>query len=208
MIGDQYFELAREAIGFLGGAFDVAGKTVDGISNIATTAITSMQNVKIQKLQNEIQKFEMAHTEEMQKIQNMHDEKMLSMKLEHEKFLITEQRKVINKMIAAATAAYEKKIDLIKARMQCLNETYTKEAELLDNHISYLEAERRQCMNDANMYVLISSDIKNMMEKKSTLYNDYLLAQGKLDDAMEYLRIDEKFGTAIPCGRDLLIGGK
>lgn len=186
-------------------AFGAVGKIAQSGAGIINNTIDSIQKVKLQKLQNELAQMDMEHSKEMQKLQNKHDEKMLKMRIEHEEFIISEQRKVFEKMIEAASAAYTQKIDFFRAQLTCLNETYKEESKMLENHIEFLEKERRDCMDDPDKYVLISSDINKLHDKKDKIYGDYLEAQGQLQDAIQYLEIDAKYGNALEASQKNLL---
>lgn len=178
-------------------AFTASGQIVDSVFKPITTAINTYQTVKMQRLQNDLKELEMAHAEKMQKMQNKHDEKMLAEQNRHEEFIISEQRKVIEKMIEAASAAYEKKVDFLTVQLNCLEQTYSKERDLLSEHIQYLEKERTQFFDDADKYMLISKDLSKLEDQKSKLYTEYMVAQGNLNDAIKYLEIDKAYNNSL-----------
>ena len=178
-------------------AFKASGQVVDSVFKPITNAINTYRAVKIQRLQNDLKVMEMSHEEKMQKLQNKHEEKMLAEQNRHEEFIISEQRKVIEKMIEAATVAYEKKVDFLNAQLNCLEQTYSKERDLISEHIQYLEKERNQSFDDADKYMQLSDDLNKLEDQKSKLYTEYMAAQGNLNDAIKYLEIDKAYNSSL-----------
>ncbi len=232
MTEDHSFELASQAIGAIGdsgaaisGAITGLGSAAFGaVGSVGTSAfnaigdigksafssidnaITSFQNIKLKKLDNDFKQLEFSHLEKMQKSQNEHEQAMLQERNRHEEFIISEQRKVFEKIMETANAAYKEKIDFVRAQLVCLNETYNTERELLSKHISYLEAERTKVMDDANKYMMISNDLSKLEDQKSELYGNFMNAQGKLNDAIKYLEIDKSFSNSIENSQKNLLG--
>lgn len=221
MTENQSFELTREGIKEMGAcgaaictafsslgsaAFETTGKIVATVFSPIDNAINTYRDIKIQKLENHLREMEFAHAERMQKIQNKHEEKMLAERNRHEEFIISEQRKVIEKIIDAASAAYEKKVDFLNAQLNCLEQTYTKERDLLSEHIQFLEKERSKYFDDADKYRLLSTDLSKLEDQKSKLYNDYISAHGNLNDAIKYLEIDKSFNSLLESNQHKLLG--
>ncbi len=196
-------ELARAA----GGAAETIGKTTQSVIGLFDNALQSHQKIKLQKIQNQMQQMNMVHQEKMQRIQNEHEEKMTQEQNRHEEAMFKQQCEIFKVAIEAASAAYEKKIDFYTAQLNCLENVYSKERDLLSDHIKFLENERRQYINDANKYALISTDISKLEEQKSELYTTYLKSQGNLEDAIKYLEIDQSFNNNLSEIKNNLIGG-
>ena len=198
------------AVGAVGGmassVVDSAGRTASTVVEMLDHALQSFQTVKLQKLQNQKQQMEFAHQEKMQRIQNLHEEKMKEMQLRHEETMYKQQCEAFRIAIEAASAAYEKKVDFYTAQLNCLENMYSKERDLLSEHIKFLEDERRQYISDANKYALISSDISKLEDQKSELYTTYLKSQGNLEDAIKYLEIDKSFNSSLNDMKNGLIG--
>lgn len=163
-------------------------------------------NIKLQKLKNQLKIIEFAQQQKMQKIQNEHDEKMTQERNRHEEAMFKQLCEIFKVAIETASAAYEKKIDFYTAQLNCLENVYSKERDLLSEHIKFLENERRQYINDANKYALISTDISKLEEQKSELYTTYLKSQGSLEDAIKYLEIDQSFNSNLNEIKNNLIG--
>jgi cell division protein FtsB len=149
---------------------------------------------------------ELAHKEKMQEIQNEHEKEMLQERNRHEEAMYKQQCEIFKVAIEAASAAYEKKIDFYTAQLNCLENVYSKERDLLSEHIRFLEDERRQYINDANKYALVSSDITKLENQKNELYMTYLKSQGNLEDAIKYLEIDKSFDSNLNDMKNGLIG--
>lgn len=200
------------AVGAVGGmassVVDSAGRTASTVVEMLDHTLQSFQTVKLQKLQNQKQQMEFAHQENMQRIQNLHEEKMKEMQLRHEETMYKQQCEAFRIAIETASAAYEKKIDFYTAQLNCLENMYSKERNLLSEHIKFLEDERRQYIGDANKYALISSDISKLEEQKTELYTTYLKSQGNLEDAIKYLEIDKSFNSSLNDMKNGLIGRK
>lgn len=182
-LGVSMFDFAKKGIQTIG---EFGTSICNSISSNINTSIISRHNEKLAKIKIEADKVAFKYQKQMQKEQNRHEE-----------YIITEQRKVIEKMIDAATAAYDKKIDFIQAQLTSLEQTYSKERDLLSEHIMFLENERRESSDDIKKYMALSSDINKVEDKKSELYSNYLTAQGQLNDAVKYLEIDNTFKNAI-----------
>lgn len=213
---DQIIKIT-ETLGKSGNVPDAAGKVVEkGIENVGTIGIDVLDffgkiaqnrhNIKLEKLKNQLKIREFALRQKMQKIQNEHEEKMTQEQNRHEEAMFKQQCEIFKVVIEAASAAYEKKIDFYTAQLNCLENVYSKERDLLSEHIKFLENERRQYMNDANKYALISSDISKLEEQKSELYSTYLKSQGRLEDAIKYLEIDQSFNSHLNEIKNNLIG--
>ena len=198
------------AVGAVGGmassVVDSAGRTASMVVEMLDHTLQSFQTVKLQKLQNQKQQMEFAHQEKMQRIQNLHEEKMKEKQLRHEEAMYKLQLEAFRIAIEAASAAYEKKIDFYTAQLNSLENMYSKERDLLSEHIKFLEDERRQYISDANKYALISSDISKLENQKSELYTTYLKSQGNLEDAIKYLEIDKSFNSSLNDMKSGLIG--
>mgnify|MGYP006896615076 FL=1 len=214
---DQIIKIT-ETLGKSGNVPDAAGKVVEkGIENVGRIGIDVLDffgkiaqnrhNIKLQKLKNQLKIIEFAHQEKMQKIQNEHEEKMTQERNRHEEAMFKQQCEIFKVAIEAASAAYEKKIDFYTAQLNCLENVYSKERDLLSEHIKFLENERRQYINDANKYALISTDISKLEEQKSELYTTYLKSQGNLEDAIKCLEIDQSFNSNLNEIKNNLIGG-
>lgn len=213
---DQIIKIT-ETLGKSGNVPDAAGKVVEkGIENVGRIGIDVLDffgkiaqnrhNIKLQKLKNQLKIIEFAHQEKMQKIQNEHEEKMTQERNRHEEAMFKQQCEIFKVAIEAASAAYEKKIDFYTAQLNCLENVYSKERDLLSEHIKFLENERRQYINDANKYALISTDISKLEEQKSELYTTYLKSQGNLEDAIKCLEIDQSFNRNLNEIKNNLIG--
>jgi len=196
-------ELARTA----GDAAETIGKTTQSVVGLFDNALQSHQKIKLEKIHNQMQQMNMAHQEKMQRIQNEHEEKMAQEQNRHEEAMFKQQCEIFKVAIEAASAAYEKKIDFYTAQLNCLENVYSKERDLLSCHIKFLENERRQYINDANKYALISTDISKLEEQKTELYTTYLKSQGNLEDAIKYLEIDQSFNSNLNEIKNNLIGG-
>lgn len=202
------------AVGAVGGmassVVDSAGRTASSVVEMFDHALQSHQTIKLQKLQNKMQKMnlerELAHKEKMQKIQNEHEKEILQEQNRHEEAMYKQQCEAFRIAIEAASAAYEKKVDFYTAQLNCLENMYSKERDLLSEHIKFLEDERRQYISDANKYALISSDISKLEDQKSELYTTYLKSQGNLEDAIKYLEIDKSFNSSLNDMKNGLIG--
>ena len=196
---DELARAAGGAVGAAGGvagsAFDGAGRAVSKAVGLVDNAIQSHQRIKLQKLQNQLQQMEMAHREKMQKIQNEQERKILQEQNRHEEAMFKQQCEIIKIAIEAASAVFEKKVDFYTAQLDCLEKVYSKERDLLTEHIKFLENERRQLINDASKYALISSDITKLEEQKTQLYTEYLKSQGNLEDSIKYLQIEQSFNS-------------
>ena len=208
MTEEHSYNIAMEAINSLGQCGAAFADVVKGAIAPVNTAITSYQTVRLKKIEKQLAEMENAHAEKMLKLQNKHEEKILEMKLKHEEFIISEQRKVIEKMIDAASAAYEKKLDFITAQQSCLEDTYSKERDLLSEHIKFLEEERAKCFDDAKQYALLSSELSKLEDSKSKLYSEYMTAQGNLSDAVKLLEIDKSFGNSLGNAQNKLLGNE
>ncbi|MBP5452814.1 MAG: hypothetical protein J6Y16_11310 [Treponema sp.] len=221
MTEDHSYELALQGIRDLGqcgasvctavsslgaSAFDATGKIVQTVFSPITNAIDTYKTIKIQKLQNELRKEEMAHEQKILK----HEEKMLKERNRHEEFIISEQRKVIEKLIKSANQTFKEKVDFLKSQLNCLQQVYTRESELLSEHINYLETEMSKSFNDANKYLMLSKDLNKLEDRKSKLEENYNTAQGKLTEAIGYLEIDKAFSNSMRLTQNniLGIGGK
>lgn len=213
---DQIIKIT-ETLGKSGNVPDAAGKVVEkGIENVGRIGIDVLDffgkiaqnrhNIKLQKLKNQLKIIEFAHQGKMQKIQNEHEEKMTQERNRHEEAMFKQQCEIFKVAIEAASAAYEKKIDFYTAQLNCLENVYSKERDLLSEHIKFLENERRQYINDANKYALISTDISKLEEQKSELYTTYLKSQGNLEDAIKCLEIDQSFNRNLNEIKNNLIG--
>lgn len=163
-------------------------------------------NIKLQKLKKQLKIIEFAQQQKMQKIQNEHDEKMTQERNRHEEAMFKQLCEIFKVAIETASAAYEKKIDFYTAQLNCLENVYSKERDLLSEHIKFQENERRQYINDANKYALISTDISKLEEQKSELYTTYLKSQGNLVDAIKCLEIDQSFNRNLNEIKNNLIG--
>lgn len=198
------------AVGAVGGmasfVVDSAGRTVSSFVEMFDHTLQSCQTVKLQKLQKQQQQMELVHQEKMQRIQNLHEERMKEKQLRHEEAMYKFQIEAFRIAIEAASAAYEKKIDFYTAQLNCLENMYSKERDLLSEHIKFLEEERRQYISDANKYALISSDISKLEDQKTELYTTYLKSQGNLEDAIKYLEIDKSFNSSLNDMKKGLIG--
>lgn len=213
---DQIIKIT-ETLGKSGNVPDAAGKVVEkGIENVGRIGIDVLDffgkiaqnrhNIKLQKLKNQLKIIEFAQQEKMQKIQNEHEEKMTQERNRHEEAMFKQLCEIFKVAIEAASAAYEKKIDFYTAQLNCLENVYSKERDLLSEHIKFLENERRQYINDANKYALISTDISKLEEQKSELYTTYLKSQGNLEDAIKCLEIDQSFNRNLNEIKNNLIG--
>lgn len=209
---DQIIKIT-ETLGKSGNVPDAAGKVVEkGIENVGRIGIDVLDffgkiaqnrhNIKLQKLKNQLKIIEFAHQEKMQKIQNEHEKE----RNRHEEAMFKQQCEIFKVAIEAASAAYENKIDFYTAQLNCLENVYSKERDLLSEHIKFLENERRQYINDANKYALISTDISKLEEQKSELYTTYLKSQGNLEDAIKCLEIDQSFNRNLNEIKNNLIG--
>lgn len=197
------FELGMEMIQELGDL----GKTVvessfHAAENFGNGLFTAMDNAgarrherNMQKLQNKLKEMENVHEEKMQRQRNAHEMEMLKEQNRHDEYVISEQRKVIEKMIEAASAAYDKKLDFYNAQLDCLESTYSRESELISEHIRFLEEERSKNINDAEKYILLSNNIDKREEEKSKLYVEYMTAQGNLNAAIKCLEINKDFNS-------------
>ncbi len=214
---DQIIKIT-ETLGKSGDVPVAAGKVVEkGIEKVGLVGIDVLDffgkiaqnrhNIKLQKLKNQLKIIEFAQQQKMQKIQNEHEEKMTKEQNRHEEAMFKQQCEIFKVVIEAASAAYEKKIDFYTAQLNCLENVYSKERDLLSEHIKFLENERRQYINDANKYALISTDISKLEEQKSELYTTYLKSQGSLEDAIKYLEIDQSFNSNLNEIKNNLIGG-
>lgn len=172
-----------------------AGQTASAAIGLVDNALQKHQEIKLQKLQNQLQQMDLAHQEIMQRRQNEHEFKMLQENNRHEEKMFEKKCEIVKEAIKAASAAYEKKIDFFAAQLNCLENVYAKESALLNEHIIFLENERKNYINDANKFVLISSDINKLEEQKSAMYSEYLKSQGNLEDAIKYLEIDRSFNN-------------
>lgn len=197
---DKSFEPVLKIIDGLGKSDElahVADRAASSIFDMFDHALQSHLTIKLQKLQEQKQQMENAHKEKMQKIQNEHEKEMLQERNRHDEAMYKQQCEIFKVAIEAASATYEKKIDFYTAQLNCLENVYLKERDLLSEHIRFLEDERRQYINDANKYALISSDISKLEEQKSELYTTYLKSQGNLEDAIKYLEIDKTFNSNL-----------
>jgi hypothetical protein len=198
------------AVGAVGGmassVVDSAGRTASSIVEMFDHILQNRQAIKLQKLQEQKQQMENVHQEKMQKIQNEHEERMKEKQFRHEETMHKQQCEILKVAIETASAAYEKKIDFYTAQLNCLENMYSKERDLLSEHIKFLEDERRQYISDANKYALISSDISKLEEQKTELFATYLKSQGNLEDAIKYLEIDKSFNSNLNDMKKGLIG--
>ena len=199
-------ELARAAGGAVSAAVDGAGRATSSAIEMFDHALQSHQTIRRQKIQKQMLQMELAHKEKMQEIQNEHEKEMLQEQNRHEEAMYKQQCEIFKVAIEAASAAYEKKIDFYTAQLNCLENVYLKERDLLSGHIRFLEDERRQYINDANKYALISSDITKLEDQKNELYMTYLKSQGNLEDAIKYLEIDKSFDSNLNDMKNGLIG--
>ena len=199
-------ELARAAGGAVSAAVDGAGRATTSAIEMFDHALQSHQTIRRQKIQKQMLQMELAHKEKIQEIQNEHEKEMLQEQNRHEEAMYKQQCEIFKVAIEAASAAYEKKIDFYTAQLNCLENVYSKERDLLSEHIRFLEDERRQYINDANKYALVSSDITKKKKKKNELYMTYLKSQGNLEDAIKYLEIDKSFDSNLNDMKNDLIG--
>lgn len=191
---------ALSSIGTAG--IDVATNVVSSAFGTVDKIIDNYQSSKMQKLQNELSKVQMAHEENMQKLQN----EMQKEQLRHEEFIISEQRKVLEKMIEAASMAFNRKMDFLEKQLETLENTYARESELIAKDIQFLEGERRNCINDATKYALLSSDINKLEDSKSQFYTEYLKAKSNLTNALDIIKIDEKYTALLNDNQNKLLG--
>ena len=199
-------ELARAAGGAVSAAVDGAGRATTSAIEMFDHALQSHQTIRRQKIQKQMLQMELAHKEKIQEIQNEHEKEMLQEQNRHEEAMYKQQCEIFKVAIEAASAAYEKKIDFYTAQLNCLENVYSKERDLLSEHIRFLEDERRQYINDANKYALVSSDITKLEDQKNELYMTYLKSQGNLEDAIKYLEIDKSFDSNLNDMKNDLIG--
>ena len=199
-------ELARAAGGAVSAAVDGAGRATSSAIEMFDHALQSHQTIRRQKIQKQMLQMELAHKEKMQEIQNEHEKEMLQEQNRHEEAMYKQQCEIFKVAIEAASAVYEKKIDFYTAQLNCLENVYLKERDLLSEHIRFLEDERRQYISDANKYALISSDISKLEDQKTELYTTYLKSQGNLEDAIKYLEIDKSFNSSLNDMKNGLIG--
>ncbi len=193
---------------------DFTQNVVNDLTTIRTTEITAIKDVRIQELQNEKNRLDKIYEVKKEDLQNKHEEKMLAMRLEHEKYIVSEQRKIIEKIIDVGSAAYNNKVDFINAQLTSLKEMYSKEVELLEDHIAYTKNEQKQCKDDLDRYVMLSADIKDLLNKKASLDEAYISANAKLTCSLEHIKIDNPFPNVLPAiqnnlnGQNVLIGEK
>ena len=181
-------------------------KTIDVLGDVATSVLGTIENfsqankkIEMQKLKIQLRQMEYAHQEKMQPIRNEHEKKMLAMQYRHDEEIFKQQCEIIKFALETAEKAFNRKMDFYQAQLDCLEEVYSRESNLLTEHITFLENERRERINDANQYALISNDLNKLEDKKSELYNAYLKSQGNLQDAIKYLEIEKSFNNAIGC---------
>ena len=204
-LSDNGADVARLGIELGGAAVQTAGAviktTAETISNVVTGAYNLIDaqferayQVKLQKIQKDLAEMKMKHREEMQKEANRHEE-----------FVISEQRKLLEKMIDAATTAYTRKIDFYHAQLESIQMAYSQEQTLLADHISDLEQQRMGCYDDAQKYMVLSQQIDKLEESKVKLNKEYVKAQGSLTDAIRYLEVDKAFTTPLPQNSQLFL---
>lgn len=189
--------VANAASSAINGVVNSVGNTATSVVGAIDNFFQKRQQVKLEKLKIQLRQMEIAHQEKMQSIQNEHNWKMLEERNRHDEVMFKQQCEIIKLAIETAEKVFNKKMDFYQAQLDCLEDVYSRESNLLTEHITFLEKERTERINDANQYALISSDINKLEDKRSELYNAYLKSQGSLQDAIKYLEIEKSFNNAI-----------
>ncbi len=192
--------------------FSKVGTTaVSNIGSIGTSLFSSVDNVinsyketKLKKLEKDFKIIENSHAERMQEINNAHDLAMAKEQKEilieqnrHEEYMFSEKRKIFEKLIDSANAAFNARMEFFKMQLNCLEETYNKQIDLISEDIRFLENERSKYMGDIDKYMSLSSELSKLEENKSALYKEYVIAQGSLSDAVKYLKIEQKYSPLL-----------
>lgn len=199
---------------------EVGTTAVSNIGSIGTslfssvdTVIKSYKETKIKKLEKDFKIIENSHAERMQELNNAHDLAMAKEQKEilieqnrHEEYMFSENRKIVEKLRDSANAAFNARMEFFKMQLNCLEETYNKQIDLISEDIRFLENERSKYMGDIDKYMLLSSEISKLEDNKSALYKEYVTAQGSLSDAVKYLKIEQKYSPLLQQDENKLLG--
>ena len=214
--GDSLFKAAGQ-IGTA--AFDFAGKSTEQSLTFFDNSSKRRHERKMQELQNRLHQIDLKHNEMMTRLKNdydakmtpianAHEERMLQLRNEHEKSIIAEQAKVLEMLVQAAIHVYDRKMDFFEAQLNCLEETYRTESRMIDEHIHFLEDQRRQSLDNAMTYSQLSSDLDKLNETKARMFSEYTKSQGNLSDKIELLKFENSLGLTGPQSQNLLLGAK
>ena len=174
--------------------------------------IDSYKETKLKKLEKDFEIIKNSHVERMQEINNANDLAMAKEQKEilieqnrHEEYMFSEKRKIFEKLIDSANAAFNARMEFFKMQLNCLEETYNKQIDLISEDIRFLENERSKYMGDIDKYMSLSFEISKLEDNKSALYKEYVTAQGSLSDAVKYLKIEQKYSPLLEQDENILL---
>lgn len=180
--------MAKVAIPLAG--MNLAGAGVAAAGNIVGTILHDWHERKMQVINNK-------HQERLQKEQNRHNEAVLKEQHRHEEYIINEQRKVLEKILEVSLAAYNKKVELLMAQMDCIQSTYQQELRLINENISFLEHEKVKIKDNMELYAEFSHDIRERYKTKNELARAYNEAHVNLTAAIKCLELEKAFDNNI-----------
>lgn len=128
---------------------DVTQAMADDTTQIIDTAIQESTKYKIEELKADV---------EIQRI-----------KADVEKTRITEQSKVLQKLIDSTTEKYNKRIEYLELKEKCLNDIKLKVCEIMDNRLKAIED---MCAKEKNPEQ--KTELRNLLGKTRTEYNALL----------------------------------
>ena len=137
------------------------------------------------------------HERKMQEINNRHNEAVLKEQYRHEEYMISEQRKVLEKILEVSFAAYNKKSELLKAQLNCIESTYQQELRLINKDISFLEHEKVKIKDNMELYAEFSRDIRERYKTKNELMLTYNEAHVNITTAIKYLELEKASDSNI-----------
>ena len=133
----------------------------------------------------------------------------------HEEFIISEQRKALEKFIDTNLQKLNSKIDFLRSQQQAFDDFYKQELTLLTEHITYLEGERAKTVGDKTQYIRLSDEITRLEDSKGEMKREYTKSSNRLTDAIKVLEVELQFsqpatqveGMYLPHQQTALIGG-
>ncbi len=204
----ESYELAiqgMQALGEIGSsAFEFANDSAKGLFSAIDNSSQRKHERKMRELQNKLSQIEMKHNENMSAIQT----EQLRIQKEHERFVIKEQKEVIEMMIQAAVHVYDRKVDFLEAQQASLRTTYQEESRMIEEHIQFLEKKRQQSFNDPVQFSQLSSDLDKLNETKSRMYIEYMKADGNLSDKITILSLENPQNSYLTQSNTMFIGDK
>ena len=183
-IGTNAKQIARGGKSTVGNMFD---NFLNGRHKREMQEIYNEHDEKMEKINNK-------HQKQMQKINNKHQERLLIEQNRHEEFIISEQRKILEKILDVSYAAYNKKVELLMAQMNCIESTYQQELRLINENISFLEHEKVKIKDNMELYAEFSHDIRERYKTKDELTYAYNEAHVNLTMAIKCLELEKPLG--------------